>query len=68
VAEKGKTLVNFIDQELVAGISRTAGLGPKTHGISIYLPEGAFFNDSYDALSWAKATRWASFARWAQPL
>ncbi|MFH1619707.1 MAG: clostripain-related cysteine peptidase [bacterium] len=63
VAEKGKALMSFIENDLVSLNRTVTSQYDNSHGIAIYLP-GWSFNSSYDQLAWAKDTQWDEFAKW----
>ncbi|MEI7529277.1 MAG: hypothetical protein WCK76_10070, partial [Elusimicrobiota bacterium] len=68
VRQQGKALSDFIAGELVLVMGRVGGVGPATRGLTVYLPEGSFFDNDYDSLVWGKVSGWGSFARWAQAI
>ncbi|MFA6434760.1 MAG: clostripain-related cysteine peptidase [Elusimicrobiales bacterium] len=60
VAEKGLAMMRVIKDKLIVSHFST---GPDAdHGLAIYLPANRY-NENYDQLAWAHATRWARFLK-----
>ena len=61
---KSRALMDVIENRLV--ISKVAYKSysddPTSHGLAIYLPDRGY-NDKYDALAWARDTRWGEFLK-----
>ncbi len=68
VRQQGRALSDFIAGELVLAMGRVGGVGLATRGLTVYMPEGSFFDNDYDSLVWGKVSGWVSFARWAQAI
>ncbi len=61
VKATAKDLQNYITGNLVL-LNRTNSSYSDSHGLAIYMPN--YTNSSYNALAWAKATKWDEFIGW----
>ena len=63
VAEKGKTLLDFMDKELIVSNRYISSQYKNSHGLAIYMPK-TWFDPAYKDLTWSADTKWDEFSAW----
>ena len=62
VAAKGKELMSFLKTDLIYHNRVTGAKYANATGLAIYIPTS--YTSSYDALLWAKDSKWDDFMKW----
>jgi len=63
LAAKSSALAGFISGELVLLHKAAGGTHPGSNGLAVFLPSSRY-NPDYDALRWARDSRWDEFIGW----
>ncbi len=63
LAQKGRELLTFIDQQVIVANGTVGSSYANAYGLAIYM-HGWSYNSNYDELSWAVDGKWDEFLKW----